>query len=260
MAHTTASPSYPSTLIEALDRLPRDEGRGFRFFTLDREEKFFSWPVLRAEAHRRAAFLANAQTAAMYGLPGGKPAKGDTVALLLPENHDFVLSFLGASVAGLVPVPIFPGATFKVTGHYVETLAHIIVAARAKVVVCNQRNLEVVKLLKEREETKDVVILVAESDFSGEAPAFTAPKVSPEDLCFLQFTSGSTSTPKGVAIRHKNLIANTTAFLGPSGLNAGAVHGRPDDVGISWLPLFHDMGLIGFVLGTLCLLYTSRCV
>jgi fatty-acyl-CoA synthase len=238
--------SYPATLVEALDRLPDGDARGFRFFTLDREEKYFPYQAMRAEAARRAAFLGNLETAPMYGRAGGKLTKGDTVALVLPENHEFVLSFLGASVGGFVPVPVYPGATFKVTGHYVESLAHILVAARAKVVICNQRNLETVRMLKERPETKDVVILVAETDFLGEAPPFERPNVTPDDLCFLQFTSGSTSKPKGVMIRHRNLVANTTAFLGPSGLNR-----TPDDLGVSWLPLFHDMGLIGFVLGTL---------
>lgn len=226
---------YPSTLVEALDRLPGGEARGFRFLTTEREERYYPYEALRAEAHRRAAFLA------ATGL-----RKGDTVALVCPENHEFVLSFLGASVGGFVPVPIFPGATFKVTDHYVDTLEHIVRAAHAKVLVCVAKNLDVVQKLKEREATKDLVILVADRDFAGHAPPFAPPVVTPDDLCFLQFTSGSTNRPKGVMIRHRNLVANTTAFLGPSGLAR-----TPDDVGVSWLPLFHDMGLIGFVLGTL---------
>ncbi|MFO0683142.1 MAG: fatty acyl-AMP ligase [Sandaracinus sp.] len=226
-------PGYPSTLVEALDRLPGGEARGFRFVTTDREEKYFPYEAMRAEAHRRAGFLA------ALGL-----SKGDTVALVCPENHEFVLTFLGASVGGFVPVPIFPGATFKVTDHYVETIDHIMAAARSRVVVCVQKNLEILEKVKERR--PDITILVADRDFSGQAPPFSPPVVTPEDLCFLQFTSGSTSKPKGVMIRHRNLVANTTAFLGPAGLNR-----VPEDVGVSWLPLFHDMGLIGFVLGTL---------
>ena len=228
MAH-----SYPSTLVEALDRLPGGEARGFRFITNERAELYFPYEAMRAEAHRRAAFLA------ATGL-----RKDESVALVCPENHEFVLSFLGASVGGFVPVPIFPGATFKVTDHYVETIDHIMTAARARVVVCVSKNLEVIEKLRERR--KDCVIVVADRDFAGQAPPFTPPLVTPADLCFLQFTSGSTSKPKGVMIRHHNLVANTTAFLGPAGLNR-----TPEDVGVSWLPLFHDMGLIGFVLGTL---------
>ncbi|GAB4201749.1 MAG: fatty acyl-AMP ligase [Sandaracinaceae bacterium] len=226
---------YPATLVEALDRLPGGDQRGFRFLTTEREERYYPWEALRVEAHRRAAFLA------ATGL-----RKGDTVALVCPENHEFVLTFLGASVGGFVPVPIFPGATFKASEHYLDTLEHIVAAARSKVLVCLTKNLEVVAKLKERASAKDLVVLCADKDFSGEAPTFTPPVVTPDDLCFLQFTSGSTNRPKGVAIRHRNLVANTTAFLGPSGLAR-----TPEDVGVSWLPLFHDMGLIGFVLGTL---------
>ena len=226
---------YPSTLVDALDRLPSGDKRGFRFLTTEREEKYFPYEAMRAEAHRRAAFLA------ATGLK-----KGDTVALVCPENHEFVLTFLGASVGGFVPVPIFPGATFKASDHYVDTLEHIVVASHAKVLVCISKNVDVALKLKDREATKDLIILQADKDFEGMAPPFTPPIVTPDDLCFLQFTSGSTNRPKGVMIRHHNLVANTTAFLGPNGLAR-----TPDDVGISWLPLFHDMGLIGFVLGTL---------
>ncbi|MBN8613181.1 MAG: fatty acyl-AMP ligase [Deltaproteobacteria bacterium] len=231
---------YPTTLVEALDRLPGSANadgslRGFRFLTTDREDRFYTYADLRAEAHRRAAILAS------HGL-----SKGDTVALVCPENHEFVLTFLGASVGGFVPVPIFPGATFKASDHYLDTLEHIVVAARSKVIVCITKNLEVIEKLKERAATKDLIVLAADRDFAGDAPAFTAPTVTPDDLCFLQFTSGSTNKPKGVAIKHRNLVANTTAFLGPDGLAR-----TREDVGVSWLPLFHDMGLIGFVLGTL---------
>jgi fatty-acyl-CoA synthase len=71
-------------------------------------------------------------------------------------------------------------------------------------------------------------------------------EIRPDDLCFLQFTSGSTSMPKGVMVSHGNLVANARAFLGPAGLNR-----NDSDLAVAWLPLYHDMGLIGFVLGTL---------
>jgi len=66
------------------------------------------------------------------------------------------------------------------------------------------------------------------------------PHIEPDDLCFVQFTSGSTSMPKGVMVSHRNLIANAGAFLGPDGAAR-----RDDDVTVTWLPLFHDMGLRG---------------
>ena len=206
---------YPSTLVEALDRLPGGDKRGFRFVTTDRQELYFPYEAMRAEAHRRAAFLS------ATGLE-----KNDTVALVCPENHEFVLSFLGASVGGFVPVPIFPGATFKVSDHYVETIDQIMTAARARVVICVEKNLEVIEKLRERR--KDLIVVVADRDFAGVAPPFTPPVVTPDDLCFLQFTSGSTSKPKGVMIRHRNLVANTTAFLGPAGRGESPFLGHPE--------------------------------
>lgn len=227
--------AYPATLVEALDRLPGGEARGFRFYGADRRERYFPYEAMRAEAHRRAAFLA------ALGL-----RKDDCVALVIPENHEFVLSFLGASVGGFVPVPIFPRASFKGADQYVDTLEHIVKASHAKAVVCMQQNREIVDRLREREGLADLAIVDVETGFTGQAPPFSPPIVTPDDLCFLQFTSGSTNRPKGVMVKHHSLVANTTAFLGPHGLAR-----TPDDVGVSWLPLFHDMGLIGFVLGTL---------
>jgi fatty-acyl-CoA synthase len=90
-------------------------------------------------------------------------------------------------------------------------------------------------------------IAMCEDAFEGETPAFERPEVSPEDLCFLQFTSGSTNKPKGVQVTHRNLVTNASCFLGP----APGLDRNDDDVGVSWLPLYHDMGLIGFILGTI---------
>lgn len=227
--------SAPYTLVEALDRLPDGDERGFRFYGLDREERFYPYASMREEAARRAAFLHAA------GL-----APGDRVALLLPENHEFVLTFLAASVGGLVPVPMYPQATFKSVDAYLDILAHIVEAADARALVAMEANRDVVDKLATRPEMQGRRVLFAPEAFEGPAPAWSRPRVAPSDLCFLQFTSGSTSRPKGVEVTHANLVANATAFLGPRGLAR-----TPDDVGVSWLPLFHDMGLIGFVLGTL---------
>lgn len=225
----------PATLVEALYRLPDGEARGFRFIGLDRKERYYPYAVMRAEAEKRAAFLSAA------GL-----RKGDRVALLLPENDEFVLTFLGAAVGGFVPVPMYPQATFKAIEHYLDILGHIIETSDAGAVVCMPQNRDVMEKLEKRPELAGRKILVAPEAFAGSPPPFERPHVTPADLCFLQFTSGSTSKPKGVIVTHANLVANATAFLGPHGLNR-----NERDVGVSWLPLFHDMGLIGFVLGTL---------
>ncbi len=226
----------PRTFVEALARLPAGEQRGFRFLSAEGEELFFSYDNLRREGLRRASLLAQAGV-----------QKGDRVALVIPEGHDFVLSFLGAVLAGAVPVPIFPRATFKATADYVDSVAHITGASGARLLLAGAANVGLVQPAKDRVSSLQT-IATTEALFPEGALAagYEPPKIDPSDLCFLQFTSGSTSRPKGVMVSHQNLIANATAFLGPHGLDR-----RPDDIGVSWLPLFHDMGLIGFVLGPL---------
>jgi len=229
-----AASDPPITLVSAMARLPRGASRGFRFLTSKGEERFYAYEQLEAEAHRRAAHLA------ALGL-----AKGDRLAIVVAEGDEFVLSFLGACVAGLVPVPIYPRATFKGIEGYADTVAHIARASGARVLL----TMEATRPYVEPALAKDcglAQIVLTEQVFTGETPAFTPPAITPDDLCFLQFTSGSTSQPKGVVVTHANLVANASAFLGPHGLDR-----RDDDLGVSWLPLFHDMGLIGFVLGTL---------
>ncbi len=221
------------TLINAMSKLRRGEGRGFTFVGRDREERYWAYEAMEEEAHRRAAFLQ------AMGVQ-----KGDRVALVIPEPHEFVLTFLGASVAGAVPVPIYPRASFKNADSYVDILAHVVGSSGAKLVFCMEGNRGVVEQIGTR--GVDARILDVTASFDGTAPGWDQPIVTPDDLCFLQFTSGSTSKPKGVMVTHGNLVANASAFLGPHGLDR-----NDEDKGVSWLPLFHDMGLIGFVLGTL---------
>jgi len=226
----------PATFVDALARLPAGEARGFRFIGSDGTERYFSYDSMRVEANRRAALLAGA------GL-----GKGDRVALVIAEGHEFVLSFLGAVIAGAVPVPIFPRATFKAAGDYVDTVAHIAEASGARLLLTMESSLSLVEPVKPRVPSLER-IATTEGLFAGDAalPSFTPPTLDGDDLCFLQFTSGSTSRPKGVMVSHRNLIANATSFLGPHGLDR-----NEHDIGVSWLPLFHDMGLIGFILGPL---------
>jgi fatty-acyl-CoA synthase len=223
------------TFIDALSALPRGEARGLRFITARGEQHYYPYEALEREARRRAAKLA------ALGLN-----KGDRIALVIADPEEFVLSFLGAAAAGLVSVPIYPRVSlnFKIQQSYAETLSHIVRAAGARALLTlASTNGTIEKALAADAGLERVVVL--EQFLEGEPPPFERPEVNPQDLCFLQFTSGSTSLPKGVMVTHGNLVANTQAFFGPGGLGL-----RKDDVGISWLPLYHDMGLIG-ILGTL---------
>lgn len=170
--------------------------------------------------------------------------KGARVGIVLPESEDFIITFLGAMMAGAVPVPIYPPFSFKNIDGYVDTLAHILRASRSSILVTNpalQQTLEA--SLGTREVEARVVSTVG---LAQQAQSFRSVDVAPDDAAFLQFTSGSTNRPKGVVVRHRHLAANAEAFM----VHGVDVDPRTDRT-ISWLPLFHDMGLIGFVVGPL---------
>jgi fatty-acyl-CoA synthase len=112
------------TLVQALRELPRREGRGFTFVGADKKERFFSYEELYHEALRRGAHLH------ARGL-----RKGDRLALVIPDGDEFVLSFLGACLAGVIPVPIFPRATFKAIEGYIDVVAHIVEASGARLLL-----------------------------------------------------------------------------------------------------------------------------
>jgi fatty-acyl-CoA synthase len=221
------------TLFEAMRELSHDRERGFVFVKSDGTERLYSFGEMFDEATRRGAHFA------ARGL-----RKGDRLALVIPDGDEFVLSFLGALFAGIVPVPIFPQLTFKNVETYHASVAHIVHAAGASMLLTTTATRAYVDAVQARVPSLRAVATVDE--IAGPAPGALDVKVEPDDLAFLQFTSGSTSRPKGVMVSHGNLAANSEAFM---------VHGLGKDSnvdkGVSWLPLFHDMGLIGFVIGPL---------
>lgn len=221
------------TIIECLAALPRGQKRGYTFRALDGEERFYSFEDLEREAQARAARL---QALSLQ--------KGDRLAIVVADPAHFVLTFLGAVCAGIVPVPIYPRASFKAKNSYMETVRHIIDAAGAKALITQEATVPALEELRSEQKVQHFIVL--EKFLEGEARAFQAPDVNADDVCFFQFTSGSTSMPKGVVVSHRNLVDNARDFLGPHGCDR-----RPEDIGLTWLPLYHDMGLIGFVLATL---------
>jgi fatty-acyl-CoA synthase len=203
------------------------------FVRMDGSERVISYPDLWKWACQRANRFHE------LGLK-----KGDRVALILPEPDTFVLAFIGALTAGLVPVPMYPPMTLAKMEAYGETVRHILQSSGARALV-TVPGLEPM-LRKELIEAAgcDNVQLILDAELEGELPERAAPpcQVTLDDLAFLQFTSGSTRKPKGVMVTHGNLSANAHAIMF-DGLSA-----TPKDKGVSWLPLYHDMGLIGFVI------------
>jgi fatty-acyl-CoA synthase len=162
--------------------------------------------------------------------------------MVIPDGDEFVLSFLGATYAGLVPVPIYPQLSFKNVETYHDTVAHIANASMSSMLLTTKGTREYVDPVVPRVSSLGGRIATVDELHPAIAGSLDA-KVDPEDLCFLQFTSGSTSRPKGVVVTHVNLAHNCEAFM-IQGLGR-----RFEDRAVSWLPLFHDMGLIGFVMG-----------
>ena len=224
----------PRTVGQALDDAAKSTSSGYRFLDEKSEaEPFFSYAgVERATARMGGALQA-------LGLQ-----KGDRVALILPDNTDFVLTFLGAIRAGIVPVPIYPPTGIGKLEGYLENTLHIVQQSGAKVLLTTNEVKLVLGTIQARVGSLSKVVAIESIRSSREElkPA----KVGLDDVCFLQFTSGSTSRPKGVVLTHGNLAANVRAIM-PIGL--GIREGA--DAGISWLPLYHDMGLIGFVIAPL---------
>ena len=221
------------TLVEAVKELRHLDAKGFVFIRADGSERFCSFKTIDEEAERRGAHFA------ARGV-----GKGDRVAIVVPDPDEFVLSFLGAIYAGGVPVPMYPQLSFKNVETYHDTVTHIVNASGAKLLLTTQSTRQFVDPVIPRAECVREVMTT--DMLAAPAPGKLDAKVTPDDLCFLQFTSGSTSKPKGVVVTHRNLAANSEAFM---------IHGLGKDSsvdkGTSWLPLFHDMGLIGFVIGPL---------
>lgn len=204
------------------------------FVGMDGSEKVVSYPELWRLACQRAHRLHQ------LGLE-----KGDRVAIILPEPDGFILSFIGALTGGIVPVPMYPPLTLAKMEAYGETVRHILKASGAKVLItcAGLKDMLEEHLIAANDQGAEVRI-VLDSELEGPVEARPSPpcEVTLDDLAFLQFTSGSTRKPKGVMVSHRNLSTNAHSIM----FDGLAANSR--DKGVSWLPLYHDMGLIGFVI------------
>lgn len=179
-----------------------------------------------------ALWSAGLRTAGGLARRGVTP--GARVAIILPTGPDFYTTFLGVLCAGCVPVPLYPPARMNDLPGYVERGSRILASARPEVLVTDGEILPAARLLADRRPGLITVTAEALAAEEGQAVA----RVAPDDLALIQYSSGSTGDPKGVALTHRSLIANMRAI--GLGLSFG-----PNDIPISWLPLYHDMGLIG---------------
>jgi 1-acyl-sn-glycerol-3-phosphate acyltransferase len=167
--------------------------------------------------------------------------RGDSVALMLRTEPGFFSAFFGVLLAGGVPVPIYPPARPARLEEYAGRQVRILDNAQARLLVTFPEVERIAGLLRPRVRSLGGVTTL---ERLAPAPSVPAPALGPDDPALIQYTSGSTGDPKGVLLSHANLLANIRALGQALGV-------RPDDVCVSWLPLYHDMGLIGLWLGSL---------
>jgi 1-acyl-sn-glycerol-3-phosphate acyltransferase len=181
-------------------------------------------------AIRRGA-AACASRIAAHGLQPGQ-----TAAIMLPTGRDYLFSFFGILMAGGVPVPLYPPARPAQIEEHLRRHAGILGNCRAAMLITIPEAKTVALLLRSQVQSLQQVLMP--EDLAGGDAEFTPLPANPGDIAFLQYTSGSTGNPKGVILTHANLVANIRGM-------SEAVQAGTDDVFVSWLPLYHDMGLIG---------------
>ena len=167
--------------------------------------------------------------------------QGDRALLLYPPGTDYISAFYGCVAAGVVGVPAYPPSMNRNQAR-LESIAE---DARPRVVLTTTNAYPQVRRWLDQWSGGSAVECVCTDTISaGEAAAWRDPGATEDTLCFLQYTSASTAKPKGVMVTHGNVLHNQ-AF------QKEAVQHDRDTVMVSWLPLFHDMGLISFVLSSL---------
>jgi acyl-CoA synthetase (AMP-forming)/AMP-acid ligase II len=220
------------TLVESLRRRESAPERpAFVLETLGAEPEIVSAGRLLTEAERFAR-----------GLVALGADRGDRILLILPTSTDFVFAYWGTLLAAATPVPAYPPAGLAQLGNFARTLRGMIAACAAPLLVVPALLRDV--LAEAGEVLPPGIRLVTPEDVYAaavETKALPGPPAG-SDLALIQFSSGSTGDPKGVCLTHGNILANVTAFL-------SRMEVTEEDSCVTWLPLYHDMGLIGTMLG-----------
>jgi 1-acyl-sn-glycerol-3-phosphate acyltransferase len=233
LSAASAAPASAGTLIDALRWHVERSPERVHVFLGDEHggEQAISYRALWDRA-----------VAVSAGLRERKIGPGDSVALMLRTEEPFFAAFFGTLLAGAVPVPIYPPYRADRIEEYTRRQLAILTNAAARVLITFGEAERVAGLLRSRAGALAEVTTVADLVAAGDRPRPSHRRSS--DPALIQYTSGSTGDPKGVLLTNANLLANIRAI-------GEALAIGPDDVGVSWLPLYHDMGLIGAWLGAL---------
>lgn len=233
LAATKIDPSQADTLNEVIELYAKNEPNRPHIYLLsdDNNEEVILYGKLYDEAAQIAQGLID---------QGLKPA--ETVAIMLPTCADFFYSFFGTLLAGGIPVPIYPPFRPDQIEEYAKREVHILANAEVRFLITFRQAESLSKLLKPF--VSSLKAVVTADTLKKKYSHIPKLQHSKNDSAMIQYTSGSTGNPKGVLLTHFNLLSNIRAY----GVAAKA---EPTDVAVSWLPLYHDMGLIGMWLGSL---------
>ncbi len=226
-------PSKSTTLIEALDFHVRTHGDRphLQIWIGEGEDDLISYAKLH-DAAREVAF----------GLIGAGLTPGERVGIMLGTEAAFFEAFFGTLYAGGIPVPMYPPFRRSQVEDHLRRQAGILRNASASFLIIGEDLRELGSLLFGLADDLKHIQTVAKLRRGG---AIDAPfPANAETTALIQYTSGSTGDPKGVVLTHANLLANIRAM-------GTVLEASSADVFVSWLPLYHDMGLIGAWLGSL---------
>ena len=223
----------PTTLVDALELHAASHPDRLHVLFSDGEDVSspLSFGELRADAIAVAAGLMRAGIRA-----------GETVAIMLPTGREFFVAFYGTLYAQAIPVPLYPPARASQIAAHLRRIAGILANCEARLLLTFARARSFAHLLRGMDTHLERVATVEE--IVEREAVVRAPALRADDVAFVQYTSGSTGQPKGVVLTHANLLANLAAMQRVTGATSA-------DRFVSWLPLYHDMGLIGACFGAL---------
>lgn len=227
-------PSTISTLVDLLqwraETQPTTHG-----FTFLADGEGAELPLSYAELDQQARTIA--------GHLQALAAPGERVLLLYPPGLAFLAGFFGCLYAGLIAAPAYPPHARRP----MPRLHSIARSAQPKLALTTQAlAASIESQFAGQPDMAQIRVVATDSLSSAGAPPWHAPALQPESLAFLQYTSGSTGNAKGVMISHSNILHNEAMMR-------VALNNHAQSTGVSWLPVFHDMGLIGYVLQPLYL-------
>jgi 1-acyl-sn-glycerol-3-phosphate acyltransferase len=186
--------------------------------------------------------LCDGARAVAAGLQARDLQPGQTVGLMLPTCQQYFESFFGILLAGGIPVTIYPPVRPSQLEDHLRRQAGILSNARSVMLITVPEARPLARLLQAQ--VSGLRSVVTAQELRTDTHTYVRPPLQAQDIAFVQYTSGSTGRPKGVILTHANLLANIHAMN-------QVVRTTSSDVFVSWLPLYHDMGLIGAWLGSL---------